>query len=190
MKRHHSQFLKYEFILSFGSFLIKMLPKFIVNFFWNFFNSTSGRLGLGIRYILATKLFNSIGKNVYLGKDIEIINMENLKIGSNVSIHRFCYIDSTGYIEIGDNVSIAHHSSILSSNHSWDMVDIPIKYNPIVFKKTIINNDVWIAAGVRVLSGSIISERTIIAANAVVTNKITGSGLYGGIPAKKIKNLV
>ena len=48
---------------------------------------------------------------------------------------------------------------------------MPIKFNAICPKKIIIEKDVWIASGVRILGGNIIRERNIIGAGAVLTKK-------------------
>ena len=107
-----------------------------------------------------------------------------------------CYIDGCGGIEIGDNVSIAHSTSIVSFNHTYEKVDIPIKYNPISCGYIYIYNDfcsvyndVWIGCGVRILSGVTIGNRSIVAAGSVVTANVTPYTLVGGIPAKFIKQI-
>lgn len=71
----------------------------------------------------------------------------------NVSIHQMCYIDAEGGIEIDDNVSIAHRSTILSSNHGYADVDITIKYQGMILKRTILESNVWIGAGVSIMAG-------------------------------------
>ena len=70
-----------------------------------------------------------------------------------MSIHSFSYIDAYGKIDIGNNVSIANHTTLISSDHTWQDNDKPIKYNQVTPKKIIIEDDIWIAAGVRVLGG-------------------------------------
>lgn len=54
---------------------------------------------------------------------------------------------------------------------------MPIKFNAICPKKIIIEKDVWIASGVRILGGNIIRERNIIGAGAVLT-KILNQIVY------------
>ena len=100
-----------------------------------------------------------------------------------------CYIDGAGGIEIGNDVSIAHSSSILSTNHTWNDVTVPIKYNKETFSKVTIENDVWIGCGCRILAGVTLHERSVIAAGAVVTSTVESNSVYGGIPAKLIKKI-
>lgn len=52
-----------------------------------------------------------------------------------------------------------------------------------------IENGCWIGANVTVLPGVTIKSGTIVAAGAVVVRDCEGNCIYGGVPAKKIKNL-
>src|SRR5690606_10684526 len=103
--------------------------------------------------------------------------------------HSNCYIDANGEVEIGNNVSIAHNSTILSTNHDWSDITVPIKYNPVTYGKVLISNDVWVGCGCRILAGVHIQSRSIIAAGAVVNKNVSPKTIVGGVPAKLIKQL-
>lgn len=62
---------------------------------------------------------------------------------------------------------------------------MPIKYNPVDPKRIIIENDVWIAAGVRVLGGVTINKRNVIGAGAIVNKSTEENCVYVGVPIKK-----
>jgi acetyltransferase-like isoleucine patch superfamily enzyme len=53
-----------------------------------------------------------------------------------------------------------------------------------------IGNDVWIGAGVIILSGVTVGECSIIGAGAVVTKDVEPYTVVAGVPAKKIKDIV
>lgn len=131
----------------------------------------------------------SVGDNVYISKNVIIKNPSKFSVGSNFSIHEFSYIDAAGEIDIGDNVSIAHNCSLISFEHGWDDINIPIKYNPTKLNKITIGNDVWLGCGVRILSGTVIEDRVIVAAGAVVKGYLESGYIYGGVPAKRLKKL-
>lgn len=176
-------------ILLFFAKILGVLPKFILIFLWDCTANHSQILFISLRYMILKNLIKNCGDNIKIGTNVQIIGWEKLSIGNNVSIHSNCYIDSSGEIEIGDNVSIAHNSSILSANHDWKEENLPIKYNPVIYGKVSINEDVWIGCGCRILAGVDINSRSIVAAGAIVNKSIESNSLYGGVPAKMIKKI-
>lgn len=184
-----SLFQKNEMFLNFFSKILKIFPYRFRRFLLNMTKNISGKIGIGIRYIIIKTLVKSIGKNVSILTNVTMLGLKNLELGSNVSIHPMCYIDASGGINIGDNVSIAHASTIMSSNHTWDDKSKPIKYNEVTYEPVIIKGDVWIGCGCRILSGVTIKKRSIVAAGAVVNKDVESSSIYGGVPAKFIKNI-
>ena len=54
---------------------------------------------------------------------------------------------------IGNDVSIAHGVSILTTEHRFDSVEIPIRDQGTRSLPTILGSDVWIGAGARISGG-------------------------------------
>ena len=169
--------------------ILAFLPRRIRKNMFSFFRGTRGKKGILIRYILFRGLAHKCGKNVVIKENVYIYSPENLVCGDNVSIHEMCYINACGGLKIGNDVSIAHASSILTFNHMWDNPNLPIKYNPIELAPVVIESDVWIGCGCRILAGVTISERSIVASGAVVVKDVTNNSLVGGVPAKVLKML-
>lgn len=184
-----------RFYLAKYDILVKIILKFftcfpfLINLSNFLFKNFTGKIGIFIRYIWCKVFFEKTGNNIYLAPMVIIKNKDKISIGSNVSIHEFCYIDADGGIQIGDNVSIAHNCSLVSFEHTWDNIQEPIKYNPTKLNSIKIGNDVWLGCGVRVLSGSVIEDRVIVAAGAVVKGILESGYLYGGVPVRKLKKL-
>ncbi|WP_166626740.1 acyltransferase [Jeotgalicoccus sp. S0W5] len=152
-------------------------------------NNFNNLFAFAIRYLILSSFTQKIGERVYVGKNTTFKNIENLELGNSVSIHDGCYIDAYGGITIGDSVSIANHTSLISFEHTWENIDMPIKYNPVAKKSIFISSDVWIGSGCRILGGSFIESRVVIAAGAVSKGYIDKNSIYGGIPAKCIKKI-
>lgn len=109
-------------------------------------------------------------------------------IGNNCSINSFCYLSGNGGIEIGNNVRIATQSVIVSANHKFDRTDIPIIEQGETREKIIIEDDCWLGAGVKVLSGVTICKGFVIGAGTVVTKDIPPYSVVVGVPGRVIKN--
>lgn len=142
-----------------------------------------------LRYLIVQGMVKECGTNIAIFSNVYLKNITNMKIGSNVSLHSLTYIDAIGGLDIGDNVSIAHNCSILTFEHGFNDKNIAIKYQPSNFNKVVINEDVWIGAGVRILSGAFIKSRTVIGAGAVVSKVLEPNGVYVGVPSKRIKDI-
>lgn len=170
-------------------FLTRMIPRSVMRRLWWTVSWVPGILGVGLRYVFSKRLCKSCGKTVFWGTGVIVDNWSNLSIGDNVNIRENCYVDALGGITIGDNVSIAHASSLVAFEHGFDDVTVPIKYNPLKPAPIEISSDVWVGCGVRILSGSKIGERTVIAAGAVVPRGEYSGGIYGGVPVKLLKRL-
>ena len=130
---------------------------------------------------------NVVLSNVILGDYSYIGFNSNI---SNTTIGKFCSIGSNVKCGLGD-----HPSKIFVSTH-------PIFYSlkkqcGITFsdqnyfieeKPILIGNDVWIGSNVVILGGVTIGDGAIIASGAVVTSDIPSFKIYGGIPAKHLKD--
>lgn len=179
---------KYSFLVNILIYFFRIFP-FLISFIKYLFGNKSGRLSILIRYLWVKIYILKTGENIYLAPMVVMKNIQNIEIENNLSIHEFCYIDAIGGIKIGDNVSIAHNCSLVSFEHTWDDLTNPIKYNPTKLKSIKIGNDVWLGCGVRVLAGTVIEDRVVVAAGAVAKGTLESGYLYGGIPAKKLKKL-
>lgn len=176
-------------LIVFGVFSLKLTPVFFRLFIWKSLQPLSFRSIVFLRYLLCCSLVKKCGENVFIANNVDISHFNKLVLGSNVSIHTGCYIDAIGEIEIGNNVSIAHGSSLISFNHTWIDETIAIKYNPISLKKIVIEDDVWLGCGARILSGVTVHSRSIIAAGSVVVKDVATKTIVAGVPAKKLKEI-
>ena len=111
----------------------------------------------------------------------------NITIGKNCSINPYTVLYGHGNLTIGDNVLIAGHCLIIPANHIFEDIHRPINSQGETRKGIIIEDNVWIGAGCRVLDGVTIGTGAIVAAGAVVNKSVSPNTVVGGIPAKLIK---
>ncbi len=92
-------------------------------------------------------------------------------------------------VRIGAYSLLANNVSIIGGDHIYKNPGIPIIFSGREkIKETIIGKDVWVGAFSIILCGVRIGDGAIIAAGSVVTKDVDAFCIYGGIPAKKIKD--
>jgi virginiamycin A acetyltransferase len=139
------------------------------------------------------------GTHTYIGENSEIDDFVKIKhvggkgdirIGNNSYINSGGVLYSGNGITIGDNVLIGPNCNIVPVNHEYSSIEIPIRKQG--FQKSkggiIIENDVWLGAGVTLLDGALIGTGCVIAANSLVIGETEKNSVYAGVPAKKIKS--
>lgn len=175
--------------LALCTLMFKLFPRSVARLIWPCLDVVPGIFGIGLRYALARRLAIQMGTSVYFGPRVVISGWEQLHIGDNVSIHRDCYMDASGGIWIGSDVSIAHACSLISFNHTWADLSLPIRSNPLRYEPIHIQDDVWIGCGVRILAGAAVGRRSVVGAGSVVSGKFEGYSVIAGVPAKKLKEI-
>ena len=185
--RGRDKFKKYKFLINSLVKFSYILPYQLRLKLFRSFRMLQGLKGLLIRYVLLKTIAKKCGDNVSIHPNAYIFNPQNLSVGDNVSIHPLCYIESLGEVEIGNDVSIAHGVTIMSTNHNYNQLEVPINNQGITKEKVIIKNNVWIGAKATILAGVIISSGSIIGAGVLVNKNVQENHIVGGIPAKLIK---
>lgn len=110
----------------------------------------------------------------------------HVTIGDNSYVGVFSILNGQGGLTIGNNVLIGGHSHIVAGNHDYADIDTPINQQGFVSHGIVIQDNVWLGAGVKVMDGVTIGEGSIVAAGAVVTKDIEPFTIVGGVPAKLI----
>lgn len=142
-----------------------------------------------LRYCLVKLLFCCCGSNVNIASNVRFGTGKLISIGNNSGIGENSYIVGMDNVIIGDDVMIAPEVMILTGGHAFDDPAMLLREQSIIIKEVVIGNDVWIGSRVIILPGVNVADRVIIAAGSVVTKSIIESGVYGGNPARKIKEI-
>ncbi|MGY5801422.1 acyltransferase [Rhizobium hainanense] len=129
-----------------------------------------------------------IGERVHFRKGVVIDAQEgSIEVGNHVSFNDYSILLGRGGISIGNDVRIAAHAMIVSFDHNFDDVSRPIRLQGVTKKPIVIEDDVWIGAGAKILGGAHVAKGCVIGANAVVKGKTEPYGIYVGAPARLLK---
>lgn len=125
-----------------------------------------------------------IGKNVSIYPNVSFSGAGEIIIGNNVQIGEGTIIYAHQRLIIGDNVAIAGQCYIIDCNHGIEK-DVLIQNQALVYDEVgiSIGNDVWIAAGCKIVKGAKINDGVVIGAMSLVNSEIEPYGVAVGIPA-------
>lgn len=161
------------------------------------------------RYILNQRRLKYCGDQVYFDKNVELLRFpKNIEIYDHVVIKegaKICACNDKAYLSIGKNTTIGYHTFIFASEEikiGANCLIAPFVYivdsdhqiskNQLINEQSnvtapvLINDDVWISTGAKILKGVNIGEGAVIAAGAVVNSDVPDYAIVGGIPAKII----
>ena len=141
-----------------------------------------------LRGTLCRPFFMSCGKNLRLGRNLTFYNPSKIFIGNNVYIALGCWFQGGEAIRIHDETIFGPYVVVVTANHSLAggsyHAGPPVDVAPVV-----IGAGSWIAAHSTILPGSCLEKGSLIAANSVFKGSTTPGGVYGGVPARKLKEI-
>lgn len=153
-------------------FLVKFLP---------------GATGYVLRYGALKVLLKKVDSFCYISPNVEILHFNNIRIGSRFACNTGSYLNGIGKLEIGNDVLIGSNATISTGKHPIDYVEGSIFAQPAIPLSIVIEDGVWIGAGVVVVPGVTIREGSVVGANSVLTKDTEAWGVYTGAPAKLVR---
>jgi len=120
---------------------------------------------------------------VRIARDVKVYIAGDLHISSDTYINPNSLIFCRTKITIGSGCAISWNCEIVDDDmHEIISLKGFNKAAPII-----IGNRVWIGSNCKILKGVTIGDNSIIAAGSIVTKNVPPNTLYGGVPAKLIK---
>ena len=133
-----------------------------------------------------SSLRTKIGKQTRIRRGQYLTNLKKLRIGNNCFVNRENIFDNQGMIIIGNNCSIGYRNQFLTTNHYERDKIKNIEFTTYA-KEIRIGNNVWITSNCVITPGTIIEDNVILASGSVATGKLERNYLYGGVPARKLR---
>ena len=146
---------------------------------------TRGSIGRGFK--MPGTLAVVLGDRVAIRDAVMFAGNGCLVIGDNTVINERCIITSMQEVELGANVMLASGVFILDVDHGFTRRDVPISQQGYKVEPVVVEDDVWIGAGVVITKGVTVGKGAIIGANSVVTKDIPPYSIVAGVPAKFIR---
>ncbi|WP_369753140.1 DapH/DapD/GlmU-related protein [Flavobacterium sp. WC2409] len=92
-------------------------------------------------------------------------------------------------VSIGRYSMLAQNVQIIGDDHNFNIPGMPSTFSGRPqLKRTEIGRDVWIGANAIIMVGVTIGDGSIIAAGSVVTKDVGSFVIFGGVPAKFLRN--
>ncbi len=133
-----------------------------------------------------------IGKDTYLAETATVIG--DVETGTECSIWYNAVIrGDVHYIKLGNRVNVQDNAMLHCTYQKFPLVignNVSIGHNAIVHGCTI-HDDVLIGMGAIVMDNCVVESNSIVGAGSVVVQgtHIKSGEVWGGIPAKKIKDI-
>lgn len=147
-----------------------------------------GVIGFAMRNLILSILTKSKTGMAWVQPRVIFVNTNKITMGKNCGINTGTYINAIGGIEMGNYVLIGSNVTISSGMHPIEGIEPTVYERPVIPKKIIIEDDVWIGAGAVIMPGIRIRKGTVVGANAIVTKDTEEYSVVVGIPARKLRS--
>jgi carbonic anhydrase/acetyltransferase-like protein (isoleucine patch superfamily) len=138
-------------------------------------------------YLDGQTSFLRLGNDVHLARSCTLRAGERgITVRDGAGINTRAYVDGNGQVEIGRNALLSPGVQIISGNHVFDRVDVPIRDQGTAYGKVNIGDDCWLGTSVIVLPGVTIGRGSVVGAGAVVTSDLPDFSIALGIPARVV----
>lgn len=115
------------------------------------------------------------------------IKGDKLIIRTGSYVNRYTMFDVHLRLEIGRDCMIGPHCYFTDGNHGI-APGRAVKFQDIKSAPVIIEDEVWIGAGVVVLAGVRIGRGAVVGAGSVVTREVPAGAVAVGVPARPVRN--
>ncbi len=140
----------------------------------------------GLKVILLKLFGASVGISVVIKPKVNIKYPWFLEIGNNAWIGENVWIDNLTNVKIGKNVVLSQDAYLLTGSHDYTHHAFSLKTG-----KIILEEGVWIAAKATVCPGVTCKSHSVLSVNSVATHDLSPYSIYQGNPAieKRKRNI-
>ncbi|BEP13600.1 CatB-related O-acetyltransferase [Acidothermaceae bacterium B102] len=139
-----------------------------------------------LRGLLAQSMLDHCGQDVNIEHGAWFGSGQGVSVGDRSAIGMDALV--IGPLQIGNDVMMGPRCILLSSSHDVAETGLPMSQQGFAPDRPIvIEDDVWIGAGVVILPGRRIGRGSIVGAGAVVAHDVPDYAVVAGNPAQVVK---
>ena len=127
----------------------------------------------------------SVGKGVVLKPGVRVKYPWLLSIGNHSWIGEDVWIDNLVEVKVGANSCLSQGAYLCTGNHDWSDPSFGLRVLPIVLEE-----GCWVGARVLIGPGVAIGQCGIAAAGSVITKSIPAFEIHAGNPARFVKKRI
>jgi putative colanic acid biosynthesis acetyltransferase WcaF len=147
------------------------------------FINLSPQFMYGWRRLVLRSFGATIGKCVLIRPRVHVQYPWKLSVGDYSWIGDDVILYSLGNIKIGNNTVISQKTYLCTGTHDYQSHNFPISAKPII-----IEDECWLAADVYVGPGVTIGKGTVVGARSSVFTSLPAGKICFGTPAKIVRN--
>jgi acetyltransferase-like isoleucine patch superfamily enzyme len=142
----------------------------------------------GVRPWLLRRAGHQVDGSAVIFAGLRLSGERRLVVGKRAFISFDCLVDCSADVVIEEGVALAAGTRIISSGHEFD--DPRQRAGARTMAPVTIGAGAWLGAGSTVLAGLTVGPGVVVAAGAVVTRDCSAHGVYAGVPARRIRELL
>lgn len=128
----------------------------------------------------------SVGEDFSVGRGADIRPPRYCRFGDRVGVGKNVTIECD--LSSGDDVLISSNVSFVGNDHKFDSrLSTVFRQGRNPPAAVVLEGDNLIGFGAIVIAPCVVERGAIVAAGAVVKNRVTANSIYGGVPAKLIR---
>lgn len=162
-----------------GAGKVKLILWFIIN---ALFLKSSFMPFMSFKIFLLKSFGAKIGDGFVLKPSVNIKFPWKLEVGDHVWLGENVWIDNLDNVKLESNVCLSQGSMLLTGNHDYTLPSFDYKNAPIL-----IEEGVWIGAKAVVCPGVICKSHSILAVGSIATRNLEEYTIYQGNPAKEVR---
>jgi virginiamycin A acetyltransferase len=114
----------------------------------------------------------------------------NLRIGAHTVVNSGCVFYTGNGIDIGAHVAIGATCTFAPTNHEFRSRDRLIMEQGFMPSRggILIEDDVWVGAGVILLDGAILRRGAVVGAGSLVRSELPAYSVSYGVPARPVRS--